>query len=91
MNVTVEGIFQNGYFQERKNKKTGEVTRDFIVQIQQKESLNDGSIKLIPLNVPVDESLSKNYIDKKYGDTVKIPCNVYGENFAEIKISKMKS
>lgn len=73
---------------KEKTKKTGEVTRDYIIQIQQKESLNDGGIKLIPLNVPVDESLSKNYNDKKYGDTVKIPCNVYGENFAEIKISK---
>lgn len=90
MNVTIEGIFQNGYFQERKNKKTGEVNRDYIVQIQQKESLNDGSVKLIPLNIPVEETFSKSYTDKKYGDTVKIPCNVYGDNFADIKISKMK-
>ncbi|MFW3441803.1 hypothetical protein ACN9J6_09745 [Aliarcobacter butzleri] len=90
MNVSIDGIFQNGYFQERKNKKTGEISRDYILQIQQTETLEDGSMKLIPLNIPLDEEFAKNYLDKKYGDKVRATCNVYGDNFAEIKISKMK-
>ena len=32
----------------------------------------------------------KHFVDKKMGDSVKVPCNVYGENFAQLKIGKAK-
>jgi len=47
-------------------------------------------MQLENLDIPIDRALEKNYKDTKYGDIVKVPCNVYGENFAQIKVSKAK-
>lgn len=92
MNVEITGTHLNGYFNpDRKNKTTGEVVQgDFIVQMEQKKLLEDGSVQLDHFDIPVDRAMAKSYQDKKPGDLVKVPCNVYGENFAELKFSKAK-
>ena len=41
-------------------------------------------------DIPVDRMLEKHYVDKKTGDAVSVLCNVYGENFAQLKIGKAK-
>ncbi len=63
---------------------------DYIVQIQQKKELTNGSVQLEYYDIPVDRELEKHYQTKKTGDSVKVPCNVYGENFAQLKIGKAK-
>ena len=92
MNVEISGLYLNGYPKpDYKNKETGEVTQgDFVVQIQQRKELTNGSIQIESYDVPVERVLEKQYQDKKLGDIVKVPCNVYGENFAQIKVSKAK-
>ncbi|MEA2091296.1 MAG: hypothetical protein U9O83_02895 [Campylobacterota bacterium] len=92
MNVIAEVTYTNGYFKpDYKDKTTGEITLgDYVVQGQQKRELSNGSIQLENLDIPVDRSMSKMFEDKKVGDLLKVPCNVYGENFAQIKIGKAK-
>lgn len=92
MNVIIEGMYLNGYAKpEYKDKQTGEVTLgDYVVQIQQKKGLSNGSVQLEYYDIPVDRALEKQYADKNVGDTVKVLCNVYGENFAQIKVGKAK-
>lgn len=92
MNVIIEGMYLNGYAKpEYKDKQTGEVTSgDYVVQIQQKKGLSNGSVQLEYYDIPVDRALEKQYADKNVGDSVKVLCNVYGENFAQIKVGKAK-
>ncbi|MBE0499367.1 MAG: hypothetical protein IBX43_09040 [Campylobacterales bacterium] len=92
MNAEISGIYLNGYPKpDYKSKETGEVIQgDFIVQIQQKKELSNGSIQIESYDIPIDRALEKQFQDKKLGDVVKVPCNVYGENFAQIKVGKAK-
>ena len=90
MNVLIEGSYKNGYSKERKNRSTGEIVQDFIVQIEQKEQLENGQVKFSNYDIPMDGKFAGNYKDKKVGDLVKVPCFVYGENFAQIRITKSK-
>ena len=92
MNVEISGLYLNGYPKpDYKNKESGEViTGDYVVQIQQKKELSNGSIQIESFDIPIDRALEKHYVDKKMGDLVKVPCNVYGENFAQIKVGKAK-
>ena len=92
MNVEITGLYLNGYMKaDYKNKETGEViSGDYIVQIQQKKELPNGSIQLEYYDIPVDREMEKHYQSKKVGDIVKVPCNVYGEHFAQLKIGKAK-
>ncbi|MDD2356707.1 MAG: hypothetical protein PHX13_02200 [Thiovulaceae bacterium] len=92
MNVKIEGIYLNGYAKpEYKDKQTGEVYQgDFVVQIQQKKELTNGALQMEYFDIPIDRSLENLYADKKVGDTVTVLCNVYGENFAQLKIGKAK-
>ena len=92
MNVEISGQYLNGYTKpDYKNKESGEVVQgDFVVQLQQKKELSNGAIQIESFDVPVDRSLEKQYQDKKMGDLVRVPCNVYGENFAQIKVGKAK-
>lgn len=92
MNVDISGAYLNSYAKaDYKNKDTGEVSQgDFVVQIQQSKTLSNGAIQNEYYDVPIARELEKNYQSKKVGETVKVPCNVYGENFAQIKIGKAK-
>jgi uncharacterized membrane protein len=92
MNVEISGAYLNGYAKaDYKNKDTGEVSQgDYVVQIQQSKTLSNGAIQNEYIDVPIDRELEKQYQGKKIGDIVKVPCNVYGENFAQIKIGKAK-
>ena len=91
MNVIIEGKYKNLFSKDYKDKKTGEINTNYTVQLEQQESLEDGQIKFVSLDIPIDTKIVPNYKDKKHGDIVKIPCNVYGENFASIKIGKYKN
>jgi len=92
MNVEISGTYQNGYAKpDFKDKATGEVKiGDYVIQIQQRKELTNGEIQLENLNIPIDRALENNYIDKEDGDTVKVTCNVYTDNYAPIKIGKAK-
>jgi|GEM_PF-3415534 hypothetical protein len=92
MNVEITGTYLNGYAKpEYKDKTTSEVYQgDYVVQIQQKKVLSNSAVQMEYYDIPVDRALEKQYADKKVGDTVKVVCNVYGENFAQIKIGKAK-
>ena len=92
MNVEISGMYLNGYAKpDYKDKETGEVKLgDYIVQIQQTKSLSNGAIQNEYFDIPLDRELEKRFADKKMGDNVKVPCNVYGENFAQLKIGKAK-
>lgn len=92
MNVTIEGIYLNGYAKpDYKDKNTGDVSQgDFIVQIQQKKELSNGSVQMEYFDIPVDRALEREYATNQTGDTVSVLCNVYGENFAQLKIGKAK-
>ena len=92
MNVEITGIYLNGFMKkDYKSKETGEIVLgDFIVQLQQKKELEDGSVQLDHFDIPIDRAMAKSYQDKKMGDIVKVFCNVYGENFAQLKIGKAK-
>lgn len=92
MHAEIPGYFLNGFQKpDRKDRDTGQmVQQDYIVQIQLKTQLEDGSLQLEHLDIPIDRTMAKLYQDKKAGDLVKVPCNLYGENFARIKISKAK-
>jgi len=91
MNVEITGAYLNGFPKEYKDKSTGELVQgDYVVQIQQQKTLPSGAMQMEYYDIPVDRALEKQYADKKIGDTVKVLCNVYGENFAQIKIGKAK-
>jgi hypothetical protein len=92
MNVVIEGMYLNGYAKpEYKDKNSGEVSLgDYVVQIQQKKQLSNGAMQMEYFDIPIDRALEKQYADKNVGDIVQVPCNVYGENFAQIKIGKAK-
>lgn len=92
MNVEISGAYQNGYAKpDFKDKVTGEIKiGDYVIQIQQRKILSNGAVQFENLDIPIDRALEKNYKDTKVGETVKVPCNVYGENYAQIKIGKAK-
>jgi len=92
MNVEITGTYLNGYPKpEYKDKTTGEVKQgDYVVQIQQKKVLSNSSVQIEHYDIPVDRAFEKQFSDKKLGESVKVLCNVYGENFAQIKIGKAK-
>lgn len=92
MNVIIEGMYLNGYPKpEYKDKNSGEVfLGDYVVQIQQQKQLSNGAMQMEYLDIPIDRALENQFIELKVGDMVKVPCNVYGENFAQIKIGKAK-
>ena len=92
MNVEISGEFLNGYFKpDSKDKETGEIKLgDYVVQIQQEIQLANGDLKFEHLTIPVDRSLADEYKQYSKGDKVRVPCNVYGENYAKINISKAK-
>ncbi len=92
MNVEISGTYLNGYSKpDYKDKETGEVKQgDYIVQIQQTKSLSNGAVQNEYLDIPIGRELEKSYKDKKVGDMVRVPCNVYGENYAQIKVGKAK-
>lgn len=92
MNVEISGTYLNGYAKaDYKNRDTGEVMQgDYCVQIQQSKTLSNGAIQNEYYDVPIARELEKHYQGKKVGETVKVPCNVYGENFAQIKIGRAK-
>ena len=92
MNVVIELVKTNGFLKpDYKDKATGEVTLgDYVIQGSQIKTLQNGSTQLENLDIPVERSMEKVYADKKVGELVKVPCNVYGENFAQIKIGKAK-
>ena len=92
MNAIIEVVKTNSYPKpDYKDKSTGEVVQgDYIVQGTQLRTLSNGSTQLENLDIPVDRSMEKVYAEKKVGELVKVNCNVYGENFAQIKIGKAK-
>jgi len=92
MNVEISGMYLNGYAKpDYKDKETGEVKiGDYIVQIQQTKALSNGAIQNEYFDIPLDRELEKQFSTAKMGDTVKVPCNVYGENFAQLKVGKAK-
>jgi len=92
MNVEITGTYLNSYAKpDYKDKNTGEVIKgDFVVQVQQQKKLANGSIQMEYYDIPVDRQFEKHFSDKKVGETVRVLCNVYGENFAQIKIGKAK-
>lgn len=92
MNVIIEIVKTHGFLKpDYKDKSTGEITLgDYVIQGNQIRTLSNGSTQLENLDIPVDRSMEKHYADKKVGELVKVNCNVYGENFAQIKIGKAK-
>jgi len=91
MNVEITGTYKNGFGKEFKDKATGlPVQGDFVVQIEQQKQLPNGQVQFESYDIPVDREQEKFFLNKKRGDTVKVLCNVYGENFAQIKIGKAK-
>ena len=92
MNVEITGMYLNGYAKpDYKDKETGEVKLgDYIVQIQQSKALSNGAVQNEYFDIPLERDMEKRFVDKKMGDMVKVPCNVYGENFAQLKIGKAK-
>ena len=91
MNVEITGIYKNGFGKEFKDKVTGlPVQGDFVVQVEQEKKLPNGQVQFESYDIPVEREQEKLYQGKKRGDTVKVLCNVYGENFAQIKIGKAK-
>ncbi|MDD2905097.1 MAG: hypothetical protein PHH41_11330 [Sulfurimonas sp.] len=90
MNVIIEGYHLNGFVKERTDKKTGQIIAEYVEQIQQRKELPNGQIQVESFDIPLDISMQKQFAEKKLGDKVSVPCNVYGENFAQIKIGKAK-
>ena len=92
MNVEMTGMYLNGYAKpDYKDKETGQVKLgDYIVQIQQTKALSNGAMQNEYFDIPLERDMEKKFVDKKMGDMVKVPCNVYGENFAQLKIGKAK-
>jgi len=94
MNVEITAIHKNLIIKEKKDKVTGEVIEEILLQVEQKIELSDGQFKFESYDIPVDMSLHKHYADKKYGDIIKVPCNIYAKavsaDFATLGLSKAK-
>ncbi|WP_310442354.1 hypothetical protein [Sulfurimonas sp.] len=95
MNVEITGTYLNGFPKEYKDKTSGELVQgDYVVQIQQKKTLPNGSVQMEYYDIPVDRALEKQYADKKAGDIIKVPCNIYAKaisaDFATLGIGKAK-
>jgi hypothetical protein len=91
MNVEITGFYKAHHIKEFKDKATGlPVQGDLVVQIEQEVSLPNNQIKFESYDVPLERENEKVFQGKKRGDVVKLLCNVYGENFAQIKIGKAK-
>ena len=94
MNAEITAIHKNLIVKEKKDKFTGELIKELLLQVEQKKELTDGQFKFESYDIPVDISLHKNYADKKAGDIIKVPCNVYAKainaDFAILGISKAK-
>lgn len=94
MNVEITAIHKNLIVKEKKDKVTGEIIKELLLQVEQKIELSDGQFKFESYDIPVDMSLQKHYADKKYGDIIKVPCNIYAKavsaDFATLGLSKAK-
>jgi hypothetical protein len=94
MNVEITAIHKNLIVKEKKDKATGEVYKELILQVEQKIELSDGQFKFESYDIPVDINMQKHYADKKYGDIIKVPCNIYAKavsaDFATLGLSKAK-
>ena len=94
MNAEITAMFKNKIIKHKKNKDTGEPEDELLIQVEQKLDLPDGQIKFENYDIPVDISLHKNYTDKKVGDIVRVPCNIYASavnaNYATLGIGKAK-
>lgn len=94
MNAELTLLFKNKIIKEKKNKDTGELEKELLLQGEQKITLPDGQIRFDSFDVPLDISMEKHYTDKKYGDIVKVPCSIYAKavnaNYATLGISKVK-
>ena len=94
MNAEITLIYKNKIIREKRDKDTGVVYKELVVQGEQKIDLVDGQFKFESYDVPVDISLEKSFHDKKYGDIVKVPCNIYAKainaEFATLGIGKAK-
>lgn len=94
MNVEITAIHKNLIVKEKKDKYTGEIVKELLLQVEQKKELPDGQFQFESYDIPVDIALHKQYADKKYGDVIKIPCNIYAKaisaEFATLGISKAK-
>ena len=87
-------IFKHKVIKKKKDYKTGEEYQELLIQVEQKVALPDNQFKFESFDIPVDILLEKHYADKKYGDVVKVPCNIYAKavsaDFATLGISKAK-
>jgi hypothetical protein len=94
MNAEITALYKNSLVKVRKDKDTGEIVKELLVQVEQKVGLPDGQVRFDSYDVPVDISMEKEYADKKYGDTIKVPCNIYAKavnaDYATLGISKAK-
>lgn len=95
MNAEIQGFYKGSHIKEFKDKATGlPVQGDLVVQVEQEIHLPNNQIKFESYDIPVDISLHKQYADKKRGDIVKIPCNIYAKaisaDFATLGIGKAK-
>lgn len=94
MNAEITAIHKNMIIKDKKDKFTGELLKELLLQVEQKIELPDGQFKFESYDIPVDISLQKNYADKKAGDIIKIPCNIYAKaisaDFATLGIGKAK-
>lgn len=94
MNAEITAIHKNTIVKDKKDKFTGEVVKELLLQVEQKIELPDGQFKFESYDIPVDISLHKNYADKKAGDIIKVPCNVYAKainaDYAILGIGKAK-
>jgi len=94
MNVEMTAYFKNCIIKEKVDKASGEIKKELLVQVEQKINLQDGQIKYESYDIPVDIALHKQFADKKMGDLVKVPCNIYAKaisaDYATLGISKAK-
>jgi len=94
MNVEITATHKNIIVREKRDKISGEVTRELLYQVEQKIELPDGQFKFESYDIPVDISLHKNYADKKVGDIIKVPCNIYAKavsaDYATLGLGKAK-
>jgi hypothetical protein len=94
MNVEITAIHKNLIVKEKKDKFTGEISKELLLQVEQKKELPDGQFQFESYDIPVDIALHKQYAEKKYGDIIKVPCNIYAKaisaEFATLGISKAK-
>ncbi len=94
MNAEITLLFKNKIIKEKKNRETGELEQELLIQGEQKINLPDGQIRFDSFDVPLNMSMDKHYTDKKYGDVIKVPCSIYAkavnEKYATLGIGKVK-